>query len=275
MKIRFGYDMGYLCPQPTPVIMTLNVHSSRVSDLVTPDYVRTEPALPLRAYRDDFGNWVSRLVLPEGEARVFTDALINDTGETDFLNPDAQQTAVETLPDEVLVYLLGSRYCETDVLMDAAWQLFASAPFGWLRVQAICDFVHQHITFGYEFARPTKTAADAYKEKAGVCRDFTHLAVTLCRCMNIPARYCAGYVPDIDNSLNSQEVDFAAWFEAYLDGQWYVFDPRNNKPVVGRILVARGRDAADVAISNAFGSNLLTHFRVHGEEVLQENSSPV
>ena len=275
MKIRFGYDMAYQCPQPTPMIMTLNVHSSRVSDLLTPDYVKTDPSLDVRGYRDDFGNWVSRLVLPEGESRIFTDALIDDSGDIDFSNPDASQIAVENLPDEVLIYLLGSRYCEIDVLMDEAWKLFSSAPFGWQRVQSICDFVHQHISFGYEFARPTKTAAEAYKEKAGVCRDFTHLAVTFCRCMNIPARYCAGYVGDIGNPTSESVMDFAAWFEAYLDGQRYAFDPRNHKPVIGRILMARGRDAADVAISNAFGSNLLTHFNVHAEQVLGERRDAV
>ena len=266
MKIRFGYEMVYDCPQPTPMIMSLNVHASRVSDLLAPDFVLTEPSLPQRAYRDDYGNWITRLVLPQGQSRVYTDALISDSGQPDHADRGAMQHEVERLPDEVLVYLLGSRYCETDVLVDEAWRLFSSAPFGWQRVQAICDFVHQHITFGYEFARPTKTAAEAYKEKAGVCRDYTHLAVTLCRCMNIPARYCAGYVPNIRGQLPYSEADFAAWFEAYLDGDWYIFDPRNNKPLVGRILIARGRDAADVAISNAFGANDLVRFTVHAEE---------
>ncbi|NKB33971.1 MAG: transglutaminase family protein [Pseudomonadales bacterium] len=267
MKLRFGYDMEYECVQPTPMIMTLNVHPSQVPDLEQPDHVNTEPAVPLSSYRDDFGNWVTRLVLPEGTTRVFSEAIINDDGEPDVTNRDAMQHAVENLPDEILVYLLGSRYCETDLLVDEAWKLFSSAPFGWQRVQSICDFVHQHINFGYDFARPTKTAAEAYKEKAGVCRDFTHLAITLCRCMNIPSRYCTGYIANIDNALNSDERDFAAWFEAYLDDQWYVFDPRNNKHVAGRILIARGRDAADVAISNAFGSNLLNKFEVFIGEV--------
>jgi transglutaminase-like putative cysteine protease len=270
MKIRFGYEMVYSCPKPTPMIMSLTVNASRVSDLLTPDHVITDPTLPLRGYRDDFGNWITRLVLPEGQSTVSTDALIYDTGEPDIIDRDAMQGDVETLPDEVLVFLLGSRYCETDVLMDEAWRLFSSAPFGWQRVQSICDFVHQHITFGYEFARSTKTAAEAYKEKAGVCRDFTHLAVTFCRCMNIPARYCAGYLPNINNQLPEAEADFAAWFEAYLDGNWYVFDPRNGKHLVGRILIARGRDAADVAISNAFGDNDLSSFSVHAEEVKEE-----
>ncbi len=263
MELHFGYDMEYECHQPTPMLLTLHVHASRASDLVQPDYVKTDPALPQHSFRDVFGNWITRLVLPEGRTRIFTEGIIRDDGELDVTNRDAHQLAVEDLPDEVLTYLLGSRYCETDILMNDAWNLFSSAPFGWQRVQAICDFVHQHLTYGHGFARVTKTAAEAFKEKTGVCRDYAHLGVTLCRCMNIPARYCSGYVPNINNALPEDELDFAAWFEAYLDGHWYVFDPRNNVHLAGRILIARGRDAADVAISNAFGFNLLTDFEVH------------
>lgn len=266
MKIRLGYEMVYSCPQLTPTIMTLNVHSSRVSDLLAPDYLHTDPPVPQNGYRDGFGNWVTRLILPEGKTRVFTETFINDSGEPDRKFDKVQQLQVEGLPDEVLVYLLGSRYCETDVLMEEAWRLFDSAPFGWLRVQAICDFVHKHISFGYGFARPTKTAAEAYREKAGVCRDYTHLAITLCRCMNIPARYCAGYVADIGNPERQDESDFAAWFEAYLEGGWYLFDPRNNRPLIGRVLMAQGRDAADVAIANIFGPHSLESFQVYAEE---------
>ena len=267
MKIKLGYEMVYSCPQPTPTIMTLNVHSSRVSDLLTPDFVHTDPPAPLSGYRDGFGNWVTRLVLPEGQTRIFTEAVIHDSGEPDPEFRQANQHFVEDLPDEVLVYLLGSRYCETDLLMDDAWRLFSSAAFGWQRVQAICDFVHQHIKFGYEFARPTKTASEAFREKVGVCRDFTHLAVTLCRCMNIPSRYCAGYVADIGNPERPDETDFAAWFEAYLDGKWHAFDPRNNRPLIGRVLMAQGRDASDVAIANVFGFHNLDSFQVFAEEV--------
>jgi len=238
-----------------------------VSDLLVPDYVHTDPSAPQSGYRDGFGNWVTRLILPEGVTRVFSETTIIDSGMTDPVAPEVQQHLVEDLPDEVLVYLLGSRYCETDILMEEAWRLFDSAPFGWLRVQAICDFVHQHISFGYGFARPTKTAAEAYREKAGVCRDYTHLAIALCRCMNIPARYCAGYVADIGNPDRPEESDFAAWFEAYLDGGWYLFDPRNNRPLVGRVLIAQGRDAADIPIANVFGPHNLDAFKVFAEEV--------
>ncbi len=269
MKLKIGYDMVYSCPQPTPMIMTLNVHSSRVSDLQTPDHVHTDPPTPIKGYRDGFGNWITRVVVPKGETRIYTEAVIIDSGEPAPSHPDVQQLRVEDLPEEALVYLLGSRYCETDILVDDAWKLFNSAPFGWLRVQAICEFVHNHITFGYEFARATKTAAEAFKEKVGVCRDYTHLAVTLCRCMNIPARYCTGYIGDIGNPDRPDEMDFAAWFEAYLDGGWYTFDPRNNRPIIGRVLMAQGRDAADVSIANIFGPNLLKEFKVHMEEVTE------
>lgn len=266
MKIRLGYDIVYHCAQATPMLGTLHVHSSRVDDLESPDHLHTEPELPQSGYSDHFGNWITRLTLPIGETRLFANAVIHDSGEADKIAPDANQYAVEDLHEDVLVYLLGSRYCETDVLVDEAWRLFSSAPFGWQRVQAVCDFVHQHLTFGYEFARPTKTAAEAYREKVGVCRDFTHLAVTLCRCLNIPARYCTGYTSNVTGGEQIEEMDFAAWFEAYVEGGWYTFDPRNNARRSGRILMARGRDAADVAISNTFGEANLKKFSVTAEE---------
>lgn len=259
--------MTYHCEQPTPMIGTLHVHSSRAVDLEAPDSLQTKPALPLTGYTDHFGNWVSRLVLPMGETRMFANTVIRDSGRADRIDPDAKQFAVEDLHEDVLVYLLGSRYCETDILVNEAWRLFSSAPFGWQRVQSICDFVHQHLTFGYDFARPTKTAAEAYREKVGVCRDFTHLAITLCRCLNIPARYCTGYISDVIGEEPDGEMDFAAWFEAYLEGGWYVFDPRNNAHKAGRILMARGRDAADVAIANTFGNAELRSFVVTAEEI--------
>ncbi len=267
MQIRIGYELSYECPQPTPMILTLNVHFSRVSDLVIPDYLRTDPALPIRAYRDSFGNWCSRIVARRGRTRIFTDALINDTGEADVV-ARAAQTPLESLPEETLQFLLGSRYCETDRLTDIAWQLFGSAPMGDGRVQAICNFVHEHIAFGYAHARPTKTAWDVYQEKAGVCRDFAHLAIAFCRCMNIPARYCTGYLGDIGVPPVDAPMDFSGWFEAYLGGSWYTFDARHNTPRVGRVLIARGRDAADVAISTAFGPNTLTNFQVWTDQVV-------
>ncbi len=267
MQIRIGYEMVFDCPQPTPMLLTLSVHYTRASDMAIPDHLITHPVVPLTAYRDGFGNWCSRIVAPKGEIRLSTDAIIRDTGEPDIVATWAQQLPVPNLPDETLVFLLGSRYCETDRLSQAAWSLFGNSPTGWGRVQAICDFVNAHIAFGYEHARATKTAWEAYQERTGVCRDYAHLAIAFCRCMNIPARYCTGYLGDIGMPPPYGPMDFAGWFEAYLGGQWYIFDARNNMPRIGRVLIARGRDAADVAISNTFGPNTLKHFRVWTDEV--------
>ena len=262
MQIRLGYELIYQCPQPTPMILTLNVHHSRTADLVQTDRMLTDPWVPLVAYHDGFGNYCTRIVAPAGRTRISANALINDSGLPEPSAPNAQQQSVESLPDETLVYLLASRYCDTENLSAIAWKLFGHTPLGWPRVQAICDFVHQHIRFGYQFARATKTASEAFRERQGVCRDFAHLALTLCRCMNIPARYCTGYLGDIGVAPVDAPMDFAGWFEAYLGGAWHTFDPRNNTRRIGRVLIARGRDAADVAISMTFGPNVLEGFRV-------------
>ena len=267
MKIRVGYEFIYDCPQPTPMILTLNIHFTRVSDIITPDHLITNPSIPITGYRDAFGNWCSRIVAPKGRLRLSSDAVVNDTGRTDVINASAQQHPVQDLPEETLVFLLGSRYCDTDHLSQKAWDLFGKSPFGWGRVQAICDFVHRHVTFGYEHARSTRTAGETFLEQKGVCRDFAHLAITFCRCMNIPARYCTGYLSDIGLPPPYSTMDFAAWFEVFLSGHWYAFDPRNNSPRIGRVLIARGRDAADVPMIHTFGPNTLASFKVWTDEV--------
>ncbi|WP_339799811.1 transglutaminase family protein [uncultured Marinobacter sp.] len=269
MMIRIGYELVFECPQPTPMILTLRVHPSRFPDLLVADDMVAEPPVPMSDYRDSYGNQCARIVAPQGILKLSADAIINDDGLADVTNPEAGQTAVEQLPDDTLLFLLGSRYCETDPLIDTAWQLFSNNVSGWRRVQAICDYVHNHIEFGYQHARNTRTAWEVFEEKKGVCRDYAHLAIALCRCMNIPARYCTGYLGDIGIPPPYGEMDFAAWFEAYLDGRWYIFDPRNNSPRIGRILIARGRDAADVAISTAFGFNTLKSFKVYTDEILE------
>lgn len=269
MKIRIGYELIFDCPQPTPMILALKVHASRAADLVVPDLMATDPPIPSSNYFDSYGNQCTRILAPQGTLRLSTDAIIHDSGLADPVNPAAKQTSVEQLPDEALLFLLGSRYCETDPLLDTAWQLCRQNANGWSRVQAICDYVHNHIEFGYHHASNTRTAWEVLQERKGVCRDYAHLAITLCRCMNIPARYCTGYLSDIGIPPPYGVMDFAAWFEAYLDGQWYIFDPRNNMPRIGRILIARGRDAADVAISTAFGASNLKRFNVHTDEVLE------
>jgi transglutaminase-like putative cysteine protease len=267
MKIRVGYELIYDCPQPTPMLLTLNIHFTRVSDIVVPDHLIAHPSIPITAYRDGFGNWCSRIVAPKGRLRLSADAVVNDTGEPDVINPSARQHPVQDLPEETLAFLLGSRYCDTDNLSQTAWDRFGDSPAGWGRVQAICDFVHRHIAFDYQHARATRTAGEALHEKIGVCRDYTHLAIALCRCMNIPARYCTGYLSDIGLPPPYGPPDFAAWFEAYLGGRWYTFDARNNTPRIGRVLIARGRDAADVPISHTFGPNALASFKVWTDEV--------
>ena len=267
MLIRVGFEMAYECPAPTPMILALNIHYSRASDLVRPDHLVTVPAVPVTAYRDLFGNWCSRVVAPAGRFVLSTDALVHDHGHTDAVAPCVPQVPVEYLPESTLVYLLGSRYCETDQLSEIAWQRFGHGATGGARVQAVCDFVHQHISFGYQHARRTRSALEAYHERQGVCRDYAHLAITLCRCLNIPARYCTGYLGDIGVTPLPGPMDFAGWFEAYLGERWYSFDARNNAPRIGRILMARGRDASDVALASTFGVNTLQRFKVWTDEV--------
>jgi transglutaminase-like putative cysteine protease len=269
MRIRLGYELRYTFTQPTPIILTLNIHHTRAADVIEPDLLHTDPVIPTRAYRDGFGNWCTRLVAPAGRLRIWSDALVNDSGQPDVFAPYAQQMAVDALPEDVLVYLLGSRYCETDLLMGQAWELFGTVPPGWQRVQAICNHVHQRIRFGYEHADCTRSATQALAQGQGVCRDFAHAAIALCRCMNIPARYCTGYLGDIGIPPVDAPMDFSAWFEVWLGGRWYTFDARHNTPRIGRVLIARGRDASDVAISTSFGSAQLLSFEVWTDETTE------
>jgi transglutaminase-like putative cysteine protease len=273
MQIRVGYEFIYHVPQPTPMILTVSIHYSRASDILVPDLLTTDPPVPIAGYRDGFGNWCSRIVAPPGRIRLKGAGLVRDTGVADVAVPSAQQHAVEDLPDDILVFLLGSRYCETDLLSEVAWQLFSQSKRGWPVVQAICDYVHERIAFDYQSARATRTAWEAYNERRGVCRDYAHLAIALCRCMNIPARYCTGYLGDIGMPPPYGVPDLAAWFEVYLGGGWHVFDARNNMPRIGRVLIARGRDAADVAIVTTFGPNTLESFKIWTDEV--EAGSPI
>ena len=267
MKIRCGYEISYDVRHTCPMLLCLNVHPDRHEDLLDPDEVAFDRPVQQSEYRDVFGNRCLRILAEPGPLTMTNDFVIRDGGFLDEVAPEAIQHRVEDLPPQVLVYLLGSRYCETDKLSDTAWSLFGSGPRGWPMVQAIVDYVHHRITFGYRFARPTKTAFDAHQEREGVCRDFAHLAVTLCRCMNIPARYVTGYLGDIGVPADPAPMDFSGWFEAYLSGRWYTFDARHNKPRIGRILMGRGRDATDVAISTSFGPSTLVGFKVITEEV--------
>jgi transglutaminase-like putative cysteine protease len=267
MRIRFGYEVAYFSPLPTHMILMLHCQPAHDQRLLVPDIMTTDPQVPLRFYRDGFGNTCTRLELPGGPIRITADALLEDSGFPEPQDPWAQEHPVRDLPPEVLVYLLSSRYCDTELLMTQAWNLFGHFSPGWSRVQAICDYANQQIQFGYQHARATRTAAEAHSERLGVCRDFAHLAIAFCRCLNIPARYCTVYLGDIGVPPVDAPMDFAGCIEVYLSGQWHMFYPRNNARRIGRLMIARGRDAGDVAISTAFGPASLQFFRVWTDEV--------
>ena len=262
MRIRAGFEITYECAAPTPMVLLLSVTSARRGDLETPDTLQIQPRLPIAQYLDRFGNLCSRVLAPAGRTTYKSDFIIRDSGEPDLVSPNASSIAVEDLPDDVILFLLASRYCETDRMTELAWSLFGDTEPGWKRVQAIVDYTHRRIGFGYQYARPTRTAWEAHEEGHGVCRDFAHLAITLCRCMNIPARYCTGYLGDIGVPPADAPMDFSAWFEAYIDGAWRTFDARHNTPRIGRIVVARGRDATDTAMITSFGPAQLIDFKV-------------
>ncbi|MEO9341170.1 transglutaminase family protein [Mesorhizobium sp. SB112] len=266
MLIRYGYEITLTCQYPTALVCLLSIHEDRTADLVVPETVATTPNVSTSNYHDLFDNKCLRLVAPVGDLSIWGDATIRDSGQLDRAVPEAREYSVPELPDDCLLYLMGSRYCETDRLSQTAWDMFGTTSPGWGRVQAICDFVHNHLKFDYMQARSTRTAFEAFNERIGVCRDFAHLAVTFCRCLNIPARYVNGHLGDIGVQV-IDPMDFSAWMEVYLDGEWHTFDPRNNMPRIGRIVISRGRDAADIPLINSFGPHVLKSFRVWTYEV--------
>jgi transglutaminase-like putative cysteine protease len=266
LLIRAGYSVSFTCVAPTPLLLMLRVHPERVNDLVIPENFRVFPSVPFRIYFDRFGNTCTRLVAPPGPISFTNEFLIQDSGQPEVLPSGARQHPIEELPNDVLMFLVGSRYCDTQRLLSVAWNLFGHVPEGWARVEAILNYTHNRLTFGYSFARDSRTASEAFEEGVGVCRDFAHLGIALCRCMNIPARYCTGYLGDIGVPRDPAPMDFSAWFEVFLEGAWHVVDARHNTPRIGRILMARGLDATDAAISVAFGSAVLTKFCVATEE---------
>ena len=268
MLIRVGYEITLGVNIATAMTAMLKVHPSRLADLRTPQIVATSPVLPARDYVDGFGNICTRMTLPPGDTTLSCELLVWDSGEPDRQVPDAVQHDVADLPDDILVYLLGSRYCDTDRMSALAWNLFGNLPPGWGRVQAIVEYAHKHMKYGYEFADATRSAHEGHVQQVGVCRDFAHLAIALCRCMNIPARYCTGYLGDIGIAPAKTPMDFHAWFDVYLGGAWHVFDARHNQPRIGRILMARGRDATDTALTTTFGPVWLNGFTVFADEVV-------
>jgi len=267
MLIRLGYELVFQIPAPTPMVLMLYTHPSRAHELRTPDWIRVEPDAPVEIYTDPFGNYCGRLVAPAGRLRLWNTTLVEDRGVPDCVFTDAGQQSIEKLPPAVMTYLLGSRYCEVDKLTEIAWALFGQTKPGWVRVQAICDWVHQNVTFGYQYASPFKSAFDVFQQRTGVCRDLNHLALTFCRCLGIPARYATGYLGDIGVLASAAPMDFSGWFEAYVGGDWYTFDARHNRPRVGRVVMARGRDAVDVALTTSFGPTTLVSFVVFTDEV--------
>ena len=271
MRIRTGYTIAFDTFGPTPMLLLLQVRPERQQDLVTPERIRFDPPVETQQHRDEFCNLRTRIVAPGGRITMSADFVIADSGAPDVVDAGASQIPVQDLPDDVLLYLLGSRYCDTDKLSQTAWSLFGTAPEGWARVQAIVDYAHQRLRFDYLQADETRSAFDGHTQQVGVCRDFAHLAITLCRCMNIPARYATGYLGDIGIPPVPDPMDFSAWFEVYLDGaqgpRWYTFDARHNTPRIARIVMAYGRDATDCAITTSFGRAPLAQFEVHTDEV--------
>lgn len=273
MLIRAGFDIELETEAPTPMLALLNVRPERQGDLRTPEVLQTDPPVPVRTFIDGFGNVGSRFTAPKGGIRLRSDFVIADPGTPDPVNPDAGQTPVEDLPDEVLPFLLSSRYCEVSLLADEAWKVAGPVEGGWAKVQALVDAAHERLQFDYMKASTDRTARSAFDERFGVCRDFAHLAITLCRAVNIPARYCTGYLGDIGIDPFDDPMDFSAWFEAYLDGRWHTFDARHNRPRIARIVMARGRDATDAALTTSFGSAVLRRFDIHTDEVADTDLS--
>jgi transglutaminase-like putative cysteine protease len=273
MLIRIGFEITVDCPEPTPMLLALYPHPSHGRRMIGSDHIRTETAVAVEEYTDLYGNRCARLEVPAGITNLWSDCIVEDAGAPDEFNWNARQDEIMDLPVDVLPYLFASRYCESDELIERAWALFGDTPPGWARAQAISNWVHNNVMFGYQFGRATKTAVDVMREGTGVCRDFAHLFIALCRAMNIPARYASGYLGDIGVEAEGAG-DFSAWSEIFLDGRWYVFDARHNTPRIGRILMVRGHDAADVAMMTTFGDYELTHLRVWTDEVDESLPEP-
>jgi transglutaminase-like putative cysteine protease len=266
LLLRIGYEIIFDIAAPTPMLLMLYVHPSRADRLLRPEAIHIEPHVPVHDFVDSFGNRVGRIIAPPGLVRIWSESLFEDSGQPDPSKPDARQHRVEDLPADILPYLLGSRYCEVDRLSAIAWDVFGKLPPGYPRVKAVNEWIYQNIEFGYRHARTNKTALDVYTERRGVCRDFMHLAITFCRALGIPSRYATGYLSDIDAPPDPTPMDFSAFYEVYLDGCWWPFDARFNKPRIGRVLQATGRDAVDVALTTSFGPTKLIKFTVITEE---------
>ena len=267
VQIRIGYDLSFEVPQPTPMQLMLYVHPEQAPALQHPESIIVEPPIAVDSFVDWFGNRAARILAPDGLLRIRYDNVIEDSGRHDAAIAGLRLTPVHEMPAECWRYLFASRYCEVDRMMHVAWDLFGKTPESWERVQAVLDWVHGNVAFGYQFARPTKTAFDVYTERQGVCRDFQHLAITFLRALNIPARYVTGYLGDIGVTASPSPMDFSAWAEVYVGDAWHTMDARHNTPRIGRVLMARGRDATDVALTTSFGNTTLKEFSVWTDEL--------
>jgi transglutaminase-like putative cysteine protease len=267
MRIRIGHELIFEVPRPTPMLLMLSVHPEAAASLEQPERIVTEPMVDVETFVDWFGNRAARLVAPAGSLRLHYDNVIGDSGRPESTIEELPLRPAPELPAETWRYLLASRYCEVDRMAAIAWDLFGSTPESWERVQAVVDWVHRNVIFGYQYSRPTKTAFDVFTERQGVCRDFQHLAITFLRALNIPARYVTGYLGDIGVPSDPNPMDFSAWLEVYLADGWHPLDARHNTPRIGRVLMARGRDAVDVALTTSLGSTTLTKFAVWTSEL--------
>ncbi|MFI5040293.1 MAG: transglutaminase family protein [Acidimicrobiales bacterium] len=262
MDVRVGCRFSYLAEVPTAAILQVEPRLDGGSIAVREQW-STDPVLDLHPYRDAFGNLCRRTTLPAGATTLGYDGVVRVSGEPDESDASAEEIPPDQLPDEVLAFIMPSRFCLPDQLGDVAWTEFGGLAPGYARVQAVCDFVHDHLRFDYDASSPLATALDVYQAHAGVCRDFAHLGISLCRALNIPARYAFGYIPDLDLSTAAgTTMDFCAWMEVFLGGRWWTFDPRNNVPRAGRVLIGLGRDAVDVAMITTFGGPELTAMSV-------------
>ncbi len=254
LMIRAGCAFTYEIAAPSAAVFLIRPDGSGATVTVKNELWTSEPATPVHDYRDLYGNWCRRLTLPQGRFAMHYDVDVAISPRPAPGDPNARRYAIEELPDDVLLYTLASRFCLSDEVADEAFRLFGSFDTGWACVEAICNWVHNHVRFHYNETRPLKTAIDTLREGTGVCRDFAHLAITFCRAMSIPARYAFGYLPDIDGPPPTSPMDFCAWMEVYLGGQWWTFDPRNNRRRIGNIVIGRGRDAADVPMVTTYGA---------------------
>jgi len=262
LHIRVGFELSLVVHQPTLVMLLLNVHYSRVPDLVMPEYIDTFPYVELNQFPDENNNKMTSVILPPGQTTFKILSFVKDSGNLDVIDQNACHTPVQCLPHNVLKFLIGSRYCETDLMSEIAWELFGSFPNGWARVQAAADWIHNNVTFDLRKADCYQSAVQTFTRRTGVCRDFAHLLITFCRAMNFPARYIHGYIGDIGIDKSPDPMDFSAWTEIFFNNRWYTFDAIHNTPRIGRVAIAKGMDAADSAIVTSYGQHTLVGWKV-------------